>query len=69
MDPHENTKIDTETTTIEWALCSSNFEGIVIIVPQNLNNIPNTSQYEEISTKQICKRYFKVECCKNQQMK
>ena len=58
-----------KTTTIEWVLCSSSFKDIDIIALQNLNNIPVTSQYEEILTKRMHNRYFEAGHCKNQQMK
>ena len=67
--PPGNKRINMETTTIEWALCSPHFEDIVIIAPWNLNNILIILQYEEISTKQIHRRYFEAEHYKTQQMK
>ena len=69
MDPQENTRLNMETTTIQWVICSPKFEDIVIIVARDLNRIPIISQYDGIMAKQIHKRYFIAEQCKTQQMK
>ena len=66
MDPQESRPTE-KTTIVEWVLCSPNFEDIVIITedlnntPHDLDNTPITSQFKEISAKQIWKRYFEAE--------
>ena len=43
----------------KWVLCSLHFKDIVIIVLKDLNSTQMMLQYEEISAKQVQKRYFK----------
>ena len=38
------------------------FKDMVLIAPKDLNHFPVTSQYNEITVKQVKKKYFEVEC-------
>ena len=70
MDSQERPRPTQEkTTTVEWVLYSPHIKDIVLITPKDLNNTPVTSQYKEISAKQIQKRYFEMECPKMHQAK
>ena len=61
MDSQRKTTSTKEKATVEWVFCSLYFEDIILIRPKGLNDIPITSQYQEISVKQIRKKYFEVE--------
>ena len=58
MDPQQTTTLPQEKTMIEWALCSLQFDDVVVMAPEGLNDLPITSQYSEISKKHIKKEYF-----------
>ena len=53
MDSQGNPRATQERTTMEWVLCSPHFKDVVLITPKDLNYIPITSHYREISAKQI----------------
>ena len=65
MDTQKKTVSTKEKATVELVLCSPHFDDIVLIAPEALNDIPITSEYQEIPVKQIRKKYFEVESSQN----
>ena len=47
-------------TTIEWILCSPNFNDIVLIAPEGLKDTSIDQNYQEIPSKQFKKEYFNL---------
>ena len=43
---------------VEWVLCSSHFNHLVLLAPEGLNNTSIDASYQEIPSKQIKKVYF-----------
>ena len=48
-----------KTSPMEWVLCSPHFKDVVLITQKDLSSIPITSQYKEITLKQIQKHISK----------
>ena len=72
MDPQQTTTtLPQERTTAEWVLCSLQFDDLMLIAPEGLNDLTTTSQYLEISKKHLKKEYlnYKHYICKMHELK
>ena len=55
MDQQKTTTLPRENVTLEGVLCSPHVHDIILITPAGMNDLPITSQYQEIPMKQIKK--------------